>query len=245
MTDYSDALFQATDILFKSMIDKVSIAKTYEGSIVDIARAKEGRYKVSYNNLTVDATCDHYEYKINDAVYVTYFDGDTTKIPIITGKIPTDAGLYSGNKASDFALITTENLFKQFDGQSIGLIANSGENTLTINPRVPHWTWTIGANEDASKYTGFTHMYVAITAATAFGDNKPIQGNYGISLRIYYDNNEPNNDQLDTFDMFGDVYNFVLSSTQDKLIKIKIRSLLIKQRFIVSKMITLKINREI
>lgn len=219
-----DNLFEALDIIIKERMSDISYDKTEICTIVDASNAKNGRYWVSPNNgqTRYEAYSESDEYEKGESVRVSILNGDFTQKKFITGKYVVDDAItpmtyvsplntvidVSGNVISD------DKFYHQF-----GLITNGQRK------EIPIWSADLALDETYRDLQA-SGIYNTIALSAHFRtllDNYDMRsGSYGLRLDIYVKVN-PKSDKyivrtvaLDSSEMFGNPYGFVLYSPQAK-----------------------------
>ena len=219
-----DNLFEALDIIIKQRMEDISYDKTEICTIVDVTNAKNGRYWVSPNNgqTKYEAYSESAEYEKGESVRVSIINGDFTQKKFITGKYVVDDAIIPMTYVSPLNTVidVSGNVISdaKFNHQ-FGLITNGQKK------EVPIWSADLDLDETYRDLQA-SGIYNTIALSAHFRtllDNYDMRsGSYGLRLDIYVKVN-PKSDKyivrsvtLDSSEMFGNPYGFVLYSPQAK-----------------------------
>lgn len=221
-------LFQAVDIIIGQRLQDVSFDKTIICTIVDDSKKKNGCYVVTDGTIKFNAYVSDATYKNNDQVRVSVLGGDFGEKKFITGKYTgdEDSSPITYKSPLDSVIPITGNLVTET------LHSRNGYNSLCANSDiVQQEIWRI----DLTSSTSFRDLqangiYNTLTIKadfkTALSEYDLIQGNYGLCLGLFiqpsFDSTTriPKYITLDSSEMIGNPYSFLVYSTQAKKIDI-------------------------
>ena len=219
-----DNLFQALDIILDQRLQEISYDKTEVCTIVDATNAKNGKYWVSPNNgeTRYEAYSESNEYKHGESVRVSILNGDFTQKKFITGKYVVDDAITPMTYVSPLNTVidVTGNMISDAKFQhQFGLVTNGNKK------EIPIWSADLALDESYRDLQA-SGIYNTIALSAQFRtllDNYDIRsGSYGLRLDIYTKVN-PESDKyivrsvsLDSSEMFGNPYSFVIYGTQAK-----------------------------
>lgn len=221
--DYAEQILQAVDIVVGQRLNDIHFDKSENCTIVSDKDKKNGCYEVSngstrYNAyVEVTGSNDVPDYKVNDTVQVRIPNGDFSQKKYIVCKcvIDNDTSPITYVSPLDTVLDMTDNIIS---GENIrGLRAND-ENQQ-------QWClWSADCSQPAYRKLQNNSLYDTIaikadfkTLLTGYNVNS---GNYGLRLDMYF---KPTNGTeklirhsayLDSSDMYGNPYSFLIYSTQ-------------------------------
>lgn len=225
--DYAEQILNAVDIVVKSALKDIKRDQSASCVIVDDSDRKNGHYIVKEGSVKYDAYCAEDSYRINDLVRVSIPNGDYSQKKYIEGKfIGEDDTAIPLTYVSplDTVLDLSDNIIPSNDNV-IGLKANAEDpdNQICI--------WS--ANLNNSEYSDYQNTQVYDTISifadfqTLLSDFHIISGSYGLRLRVVVkptaDNKKPIDYifELDSSDMYGNPYSFLVFSTQEAKAKVK------------------------
>lgn len=225
--DYAEQILSAVDIVVQSALKDIKRDQSASCIIVDDSDRKNGHYVVQEGSVKYDAYCAEDKYRNNDLVRVSIPNGDYTQKKYIEGKflsedISTPPLTYIS--PLDTVLDLSDNMLST-SGEVFGLKANASEpdNEICI--------WS--ANLNNSEYSDYQNTQVYDTISifadfqTLLSDFNIISGSYGLRLRVVVkptvDNTKPidYSFELDSSEMYGNPYSFLVFSTQEATAKVK------------------------
>lgn len=222
--DYAESILQAVEIVVGKCLNDVAFDKTEICTIVSDTDKKNGRYTVTNGSAKYDAFVNTSnsaekvpEYKVNDSVRVSVPNGDYSQKKYIEGLnvVDNDACPITYVSPLDTVLDMTDNIIS---GEKIrGLRAND------INQS--EWCiWSADCSQPDYRKLQNNSLYDTIaikgdfkTLLTGYNVNS---GSYGLRLDMYF---KPTNGTdklikhsayLDSSDMYGNPYSFLIYSTQ-------------------------------
>lgn len=222
--DYAESILQAVEIVVGKCLNDVAFDKTEICTIVSDADKKNGRYTVTNGSARYDAFVNTSnsaekapEYKVNDSVRVSVPNGDYSQKKYIEGLnvVDNDTCPITYVSPLDTVLDMTDNIIS---GEKIhGLRANDRNQS--------EWClWSADCNQSAYRKLQNNGLYDTIaikgdfkTLLTGYNVNS---GSYGLRLDMYF---KPTNGTdklikhsayLDSSDMYGNPYSFLIYSTQ-------------------------------
>lgn len=219
-----DNLFEALDIIIKQRMEDISYDKTEICTIVDASNAKNGRYWVSPNGgqTRYEAYSESDEYKKDESVRVSILNGDFTQKKFITGKYVVDDAI------TPMTYVSPLNTVIDVSGNIVGDTKFNHQFSLKTNDtrrEIPIWSADLDLDESYRDLQA-SGIYNTIALSAHFRtllDNYDMRsGSYGLRLDIYV-KVAPESDKyivrsvtLDSSEMFGNPYGFVLYSPQAK-----------------------------
>lgn len=233
VNDYAESLFEAMEIVAKYYYDDKKFDETIIVTIVDDSGRKQGRYVVTNGTIKFDAYADSQDYKVNDVVRVTILKGDYSDKKYIVGKgvkNETDSAV-TVVPPSDTVLNMTGNLVSigENEKENLKLIANSMQNTSNSTDKnasyEAKYLWSISIDDEIYNKQWQNSTYDSIVLKADFSSrlsNYSLSaGHYGLWLDVYILMSEERKTAtqkrfyLDSKDMFGDPYNFIVPSSQE------------------------------
>ena len=225
--DYAEQILSAVDIVVQSALKDIKRDQSASCIIVDDSDRKNGRYVVQEGSVKYDAYCAEDKYRNNDLVRVSIPNGDYTQKKYIEGKFlseDTSTPPLTYVSPLDTVLDLSDNMLST-NGEVFGLKANALEpdNEICI--------WS--ANLNNSEYSDYQNTQVYDTISifadfqTLLSDFNIISGSYGLRLRVVVkptvDNTKPidYSFELDSSEMYGNPYSFLVFSTQEATAKVK------------------------
>lgn len=225
--DYAEQILSAVDIVVQSALKDIKRDQSASCIIIDDSDRKNGRYVVQEGSVKYDAYCAEDKYRNNDLVRVSIPNGDYTQKKYIEGKFlseDTSTPPLTYVSPLDTVLDLSDNMLST-NGEVFGLKANASEpdNEICI--------WS--ANLNNSEYSDYQNTQVYDTISifadfqTLLSDFNIISGSYGLRLRVVVkptaDNTKPidYSFELDSSEMYGNPYSFLVFSTQEATAKVK------------------------
>lgn len=230
MSNISENLFQAIDILMSSKMHDMKYDKTLLCKIESALDSEKGEYVVTDGSSRFVAYSENTSYQVGTSVYVTIPQGDHNNRKLIAGRYVEDNGEYFTYRApfEDY-LDITENLIED-DINVTSLLANGSIKEKVL------WSRNFETErEDSGKedYVGIGKGYHVLGLTAKFqswlGALNPIEGHYGLRLDVVGRETATSKTEatekyysfyLTTDDMFGNVYNFETYYTQEKIFDI-------------------------
>ena len=225
--DYAEQILSAVDIVVQSALKDIKRDQSASCIIVDDSDRKNGRYVVQEGSVKYDAYCAEDKYRNNDLVRVSIPNGDYTQKKYIEGKFlseDTSTPPLTYVSPLDTVLDLSDNMLST-NGEVFGLKANA----LAPDNEICIWS----ANLNNSEYSDYQNTQVYDTISifadfqTLLSDFNIISGSYGLRLRVVVkptaDNTKPidYSFELDSSEMYGNPYSFLVFSTQEATAKVK------------------------
>ena len=219
MSNVSENLFQAMDIIIAERLNGLNYDKTILCKIEDDSKKDKGEYIVSDGSSSFIAISKDATYMNGASVYVTVPTGDFNQQKLIVGRYIANNEAYATYQAPfDQYLNITENLIE--DDITTGLLAN-GE---TVEKLI--WSWYQPQGSGLRGYTrlGFNAKFRSWLAAL-----EPIAGTYGIRIDIEGTEKTTTEESdihknykyfLTSDEFYGDPYNFDVFYKQEKVFDI-------------------------
>lgn len=216
MSNVSENLFQAMDIIIAERLNGLNYDKTILCKIEDDSKKDKGEYIVTDGSSTFVAISKDASYIKGSSVYVTVPTGDFNQQKLIVGKYIANNEQYATYQAPfELYIDITENLIE--DNISAGLLAN-GETTEKLI-----WSWYQPQGQGLRGYTrlGFNAKFRSWLAAL-----EPIAGTYGIRIDIEGTEKTTTEESdihknykyyLTSDEFYGDPYNFDVFYKQEKV----------------------------
>ena len=223
-TEITESFFQSMEIIVDEKLKHIECDVTDVCIIVDDSDAKNGNYMVSTNNgaTKYTAVSESKDYKKDEKVRVSIPNGDYTGYKYIVGKCVEDNAITPITYVSPLETVVevTENLISNSKSAAqYGLIANGTKK------EIPVWSVDLSTNKNYQdlQATGIYNT-IALSAQfrTVLGEYQMRSGTYGLRLDVYIKLHSTSDKYivrsvyLDSSEMFGDPYNFVLYSPQSK-----------------------------
>lgn len=231
VNDYAENLFEAMEIVAKYYYDDKKFDETIIATIVDDSDRKQGRYVVTNGTIKFDAYADSQDYKVNDVVRVTILKGDYSDKKYIVGRgIKNETGsAITLVPPSDTVLNMTGNLVSISENENLKLIANSKQTISNPADKNASYEakqlWRISIDDETYNKQWQNSTYDSIVLKADFSSRlsnySPSAGHYGLWLDVYILMSEERKTviqkrfYLDSKDMFGDPYNFIVPSSQE------------------------------
>ncbi len=225
--DYAEQILSAVDIVVQSALKDIKRDQSASCIIIDDSDRKNGRYVVQEGSVKYDAYCAEDKYRNNDLVRVSIPNGDYTQKKYIEGKFlseDTSTPPLTYVSPLDTVLDLSDNMLST-NGEVFGLKANA----LAPDNEICIWS----ANLNNSEYSDYQNTQVYDTISifanfqTLLSDFNIISGSYGLRLRVVVkptvDNTKPidYSFELDSSEMYGNPYSFLVFSTQEATAKVK------------------------
>lgn len=226
MSNYSDAILGAIDIVVQDRLNGLSLDKTVQGEIVSIVDMDTGEYRAKYNGniITIFSRVPSEQYKIGERVYIVVPENDFSKDKIIFGRVERQS--LSDNNSSELAnaIIEASPTFDELYGYNAsaqyGVVAGAPIGSSYRTSLIGSWS--------RSEYHGlFQHYadsydYLRIQAdfSTAFQSVHTI-GNYGLELTFYTTDNSTISYRLDLSAFNGDPYRLTSSTPQFIILQVQ------------------------
>ena len=219
MSNVSENLFQAMDIIIAERLNGLNYDKTILCKIEDDSKKDKGEYVVTDGSSTFIAISKDDTYTKGASVYVTVPTGDFNQQKLIVGRYIANNEQYATYQAPfELYIDITENLIE--DDVSTGLLAN-GE---TLEKLI--WTWYKPQGQGLRGYTrlGFNAKFRSWLAAL-----EPIAGVYGVRIDIEGTEKTTTEESdihknykyfLTSDEFYGDPYNFDVFYSQEKVFDI-------------------------
>ena len=222
--EITENILKAIDVIVDERIKHVPCDVTDICIIVDDSKAKNGEYTVTANNgaSKYKAISESSDYKKDEKVRVSIPNGDYSGDKYIVGKCVDDEAIKPITYVSPLETVidVSGNLINQMKSSAeFGLVANGAKR------EIPIWSADLSLDKNYQDLQA-TGIYNTITLTASFksllGQYSIRGGNYGLRLDVYVKLNT-NSDKyivrsvyLDSSEMFGDPYNFLVHSPQGK-----------------------------
>lgn len=219
MSNVSENLFQAMDIIIAERLNGLNYDKTILCKIEDDSKKDKGEYTVTDGASTFIAISKDATYTKGSSVYVTVPTGDFNQQKLIVGRYIANNEQYATYQAPfELYLEISENLIE--DAVAASLLANGETEEKVI------WTWRADQGSGLRGYSrlGFNAKFKSWLAAM-----EPIAGTYGIRIDITgtekTTTEEPTISKsykyfLTSDEFYGDPYNFDVFYKQEKIFDI-------------------------
>ncbi len=219
MSNVSENLFQAMDIIIAERLNGLNYDKTILCKIEDDSKKDKGEYTVTDGASTFIAISKDATYTKGSSVYVTVPTGDFNQQKLIVGRYIANNEQYATYQAPfELYLEITENLIEE--AVSSSLLANGETEEKII------WTWRADQGSGLRGYSrlGFNAKFKSWLAAM-----EPIAGTYGVRIDITgtekTTTEEPTISKsykyfLTSDEFYGDPYNFDVFYKQEKVFDI-------------------------
>lgn len=219
MSNVSENLFQAMDIIIAERLNGLNYDKTILCKIEDDSKKDKGEYIVTDGSSTFVAISKDATYTKGASVYVTVPTGDFNQQKLIVGRYIANNEQYATYQAPfELYIDITENLIE--DDIPTSLLANGEVVEKTI------WTWYKPQGQGLRGYTrlGFNAKFRSWLAAL-----EPIAGTYGVRIDIEGTEKTTTEESdihknykyfLTSDEFYGDPYNFDVFYRQEKVFDI-------------------------
>lgn len=208
----SEDLFNAIKTIVDKSISKVSYDKTIVCTIEDNSKASEGEYTVSDGSASFTAYSEKTNYTQGASVYVIIPQGNYENKKLIVGK-------YLGDDNTPYVYTPPTENYVDMTGN---IITTSPSFSLLMNDPDKKNTSSIELNN--INLIGYNRLGVKVDFQTLVSANTIIAGHYGLVLVLNGIRNDGMDDKetifFDTEDMFGNPYNFIGATTQEKVFDI-------------------------
>lgn len=214
----SEDLFTAIKTIVDKQIDKVHYDKTIVCTIEDNSRASKGEYIVSDGSTSFTAYSEKTNYTLGANVYVTIPQGNYENKKLIIGKYLGDSDTpYTYTPPTENYVDMTGNILPESDN-IYRLLANDVDSNGK-----PTQTDAIISLTDLS-LIGYDRLGLSAEFQTLLGSYEILNGHYGLKLELTGVRNDGQSGEetlyLSTDDMFGNPYNFVGATKQEKVFDI-------------------------
>ena len=214
----SEDLFTAIKTIVDKQIDKVHYDKTIVCTIEDNSKASQGVYKVSDGSTSFTAYSEKTNYTLGANVYVTIPQGNYENKKLIIGKYLGDSDTpYTYTPPTENYVDMTGNILPESDN-IYRLLANDVDSNGK-----PTQTDAIISLTDLS-LIGYDRLGLSAEFQTLLGAYEILNGHYGLKLELTGVRNDGQSGEeilyLSTDDMFGNPYNFVGATKQEKVFDI-------------------------
>lgn len=216
--NYNEILCQAVDNIVTNRLKDISFDKTIVCDIIDDKDSANGRYVVTDGSIKFDAYSELTKYRNGTSVYVTIPQGDYSNKKLIISKYTTD----TENLSDDAYISPLETVVNMSDN----LIKESIESSILANgSTLNQLLWRMNLQEsntsiDIQNNSIYNTLGISAKFKSNFQNKDLRQGNYGLRLDLFTDSSDEDylvhSLYLDTADMFGDPYNFLVYFTQEK-----------------------------
>lgn len=219
MSNVSENLFQAMDIIIAERLNGLNYDKTILCRIEDDSKKDRGEYTVTDGSSTFVAISKDATYMKGSSVYVTVPTGDFNQQKLIVGKYVANNEQYATYQPPfEQYLDITENLIEE--DVPTGLLANGAIAEKII------WSWQKPQGEGLRGYSrlGFNAKFRSWLAAL-----EPIAGTYGVRIDIEGTEKTTTEEAdihrnykyfLTSDEFYGDPYNFDVFYKQEKVFDI-------------------------
>lgn len=219
-------LFQAIDIILGQRLQDINFDKTIICTIVDDSDKKNGCYIVTDGTIKFKAYVNDATYRKDDQVRVSILNGDFNEKKFITGRYTgdEDSSPITYKSPLEGIIPITGNLVK--DVGIIGLRANKNDRQEDIIR--PIWHIDLKSNQefrDLQSNGIYDTLSIKADFKTLLSHYDLVSGNYGLILRLLIQESFDNTPVykhivLDSSEMLGNPYSFLIYSTQAKKVDI-------------------------
>lgn len=231
MNDISEQILQSVEIIVDEKVSKLQYDKTVQGKIYSIVNIDTGEYKVKYNGNIFSAYAEDTSqtYSVGDAVFVKIPEGDMSNKKVITSLVtakslsssqlvslsnsiveisPTFDELYTGSYDRRIAYGVIAGSDPAEEGKGYAVIFDNGD---TYSQDDYHGLFQQYSNK---------YQYIRIKASflTQFHSTHN-QGNYGIEIEFYTQDNSSVSYRLDCSSFNGNPYGFSVYTPQEIILK--------------------------
>lgn len=216
--DYVENLLQSIDQIVHYRLRDQKFDETIICTVTDTSKASRGLYVVSDGTIKFDAYSELTDYKVDEAVRVNIPKGDYSQKKYIIGRSVSEK---NGNQPIIYNSPSVEIL------DISGNLCTNTEAKITANKIIndkPIKEVLIWSNEKLSEdYANSIYDSILISAQfqTFFSPYNISKGTYGLRLKVIIAPKKASDKiicreyDLDSRDMFGDPYNYLLPSLQE------------------------------
>ena len=216
--DYAEQLLTGLDYVIQARLKEHKFDETIICTIVDNAKANEGLYVVSDGTIKFDAYSESIDYKVDQAVRVNIPKGDYSQKKYIVGRAVSEKNgnqpiVYNAPSAQ--ILDISNNVFPSGAGRNWSIFANADGNKPTEK--------LIKSINLRDEYGGLIYdtLYLKASFKTIFNQYAICAGGYGLYIKATMSSKDESGKQnqriyyLDSKHMFGNPYNYLISSSQE------------------------------
>lgn len=216
--DYAEQLLTGLDYVIQARLKEHKFDETIICTIVDNAKANEGLYVVSDGTIKFDAYSESIDYKVDQAVRVNIPKGDYSQKKYIVGRAVSEKNgnqpiVYNAPSAQ--ILDISNNVFPSGAGRNWSIFANADGNKPTEK--------LIKSINLHDEYEGLIYdtLYLKASFKTIFNQYAICAGGYGLYIKATMSSKDESGKQnqriyyLDSKHMFGNPYNYLISSSQE------------------------------
>lgn len=220
MSNITEDIFQAIDIITSERLKQLSYDVTKKCTIVAVDDKTNGHYIVTDGSIKFDAYSDSTKYRVDDIVRVTIPNGDFTQTKYIEGKYVTSDAIKPITYVSplESVLDVTNNILPDIvASESYGLISNGSQLERPIwAAELKNAAWA-----DLQNNGIYNTLFIRADFQCLLADYDMRAGEYGIKADLYVrglngDGYTIYSADLSNKDMFGNPYSFLIFSTQEK-----------------------------
>lgn len=226
MSNISDQLLQAIEIVADEKISKLRYDKTVQAKVYSIINIDIGEYKVRYNGniFTAYASDISKKYKIDEAVYVNIPEGDFSNKKLILSRVA-DSSLSQNQLAALRNSIveispSIETFYDLIFDQPVGVVAGAPPE----DPKSQVYVLPDIQEKDNSLFFQYANNYENIRIKASFMTQfheMHLRGNYGIEVEFYTSDGGVVPYRLDFQNFNGDPYSFSVYAEQQVVIKVQ------------------------
>lgn len=216
--DYAEQLLTGLDYVIQARLKEHKFDETIICTIVDNAKANEGLYVVSDGTIKFDAYSESIDYKVDQAVRVNIPKGDYSQKKYIVGRAVSEKNgnqpiVYNAPSAQ--ILDISNNVFPGGIRRNWSIFANADGNKPTEK--------LIKSINLRDEYEGLIYdtLYLKASFKTIFNQYAICAGGYGLYIKATMSSKDESGKQnqriyyLDSKHMFGNPYNYLISSSQE------------------------------
>ena len=218
--DYAEDLFKSIQTIAEHCYKDQKFDETIVCVVIDDSDCKNGHYVVSNGSIKFDAYSDSQDYRNDNSVRVTILKGDYSQKKYIVGKCVSEENggqPLTYNSPSVSVLDMTDNLANNVIDKQFALTANGDIKETCI--------WSIKLQDSPYKDIQNNNIYDSIVLKadfkTMFSNYNITSGSYGLYLDLYVKTSGSDSGftrkrfWLDSSNMFGNPYNFLIFSSQE------------------------------
>lgn len=218
-----EEIFDSIKIIADAEISKIKFDETIICTIVDASEAKTGKYIVSNSSAKFNAYSEVTDYPKGTMVMVTIPQGDYNNQKMIIGKYVSDNNTPFVYKSPFQQVVDlTSNIIRNnlstfsFWANGADYIWDKEEADYNFTGEATNPIWQSGN----INYSNFTRLGIRGEFSTWLGDYDVTSGDYGLALKIKF-NNPENNEKFykwvhfNSSEFFGDIYNFETFYSQE------------------------------
>lgn len=217
-----ESMLKAVDIIATKRVDDKAYDSTIICTVVDNSDKKNGCYIVTDGAIKFKAYSEVTTYRVDEQVRVTIPNGDYTQTKYIEGKYVVDNSMSPITYVSALdGVVKIGDLTSDLTNSEGGLAANGSIEEIIIG-----YVDLSNKSKDLQENSIYNTLFLQADFKSLLGNRKVSAGSYGLRLDCQIRTEKEfsyitKSLYLDSSEMFGDPYSFVLFSTQSKKFSLK------------------------